>query len=158
MSILAHQAEPEEKPIASPLATSKAVSGKKTVVLMFLFGTVLTSFLYFYWTAHTARFRSLQDAIAHEFEGSMPRVEGGQRKMHLELSPFLLRVTMKVKFDPTVNILQAEKHAKALTTFIQKYENVKQFDKLEYHFYQLNPEDKIKQKTLTYETKSLVIQ
>ncbi len=147
------QAESQEQ-----IPPAKVVSGRLAVVMMFSFGLIITAFLYYYWTKHTARFRPLQDAIALEFKGSMPRVEGGQRKKSLELSPIILRVTMKVFFDPTVNLIEADEYATALTKFIQKYEDLRQFDKLEYHFYQLNPEDVVKQNTFIFETNSLSIQ
>ena len=67
---------------------------------MFSLGIVATGTLWFFWNLQLMPFMPLQDALVAEFEGSSPRVDGGRRKGQ-KGTPKILRVVMRVPFDPT---------------------------------------------------------
>lgn len=77
------------------------ISGKWFVIGMVIFGMIMTSGIWIYWRLHLAPFLELQQALADKYEDSRPIVEGGQSKMHKN-TPTILRVTMKVDYDPTL--------------------------------------------------------
>ncbi len=74
---------------------------------MMTFGILASGTLWGYWYYHTAPFIPLQVAIADEFPGSAPRVDGGQRKMH-KGTESLLWIIMRVDFKPQENPNRAE--------------------------------------------------
>ncbi|MEZ6040246.1 MAG: hypothetical protein R3C20_07055 [Planctomycetaceae bacterium] len=83
-------------------SSGNTVSGRWLVVAMFTLGFTATGLLFLYWNLHLLPYMPLQEAIVAEFEDSAPRVEGGKRKLHNEDSPMLLRIVMRVPYDPTV--------------------------------------------------------
>lgn len=85
--------------LESPSKEVRSLSGRGIVASMFGFGIAATAFLFIYWNLHLMPFMPLQKAIVAEFPKSAPRVDGGQRKMH-KGSPKILRIVMKVAFDP----------------------------------------------------------
>ncbi len=77
------------------------------VLGMFAFGILATGILFAYWQWHTAPFQELQMALAKEFPGCRPRVEGGQHKTH-KGTPRILRVVLKVDFRPDQKTARSE--------------------------------------------------
>lgn len=120
----------------------RTVSGKGVVIGMLTFGVLTTTLLFVYWTMHTAPFRDIQEAIAQDFPGSKPRVDGGQRKQHKQ-TEFQLRVTMQAPFDPTNDIRQTELLLDNVTETINAVRTVNGFDKLVFHLYWPIPEDQL---------------
>ncbi len=90
-----------------PTRPERRVSGRAMVLGMLAFGTLTTAAMWVYWTLHVGPFRPLQDAIAAAFPHSSPRVDGGQRKMH-KGTPKILRIVMRVDFDPVVETSRGE--------------------------------------------------
>lgn len=109
---------------------------------MFAFAMTATGLLYLYWKLHIAPFLPLQKAIAASFKGSRPRVEGGQRKIHKN-TPRILRVTMKIDFDPKKDEPQAIAFANRVIRFVREREDLSNWDVLEVHFYWPEPEKKL---------------
>lgn len=133
-------------------------AGRWVVVAMFLFAIGATATLYFYWNAHISPFLPLQKALAEKYPDCRPKVEGGQRKMH-KGSPKILRVTMKIEFDPTTKKgnERAEKFSKDVAGFVREvYEPLQDYEYLELHFYWPEPEKEIKQVHITYGVANLV--
>lgn len=122
------------------------ISGRWVVAGMLALGIVFTAALWFYWHLHMAPFRPLQDALAAEFPDSAPRVEGGQRKMH-EGTPRILRITMKVDFDPAMNTEKGESFLRRVAAFVHKQHDLAGYDRFALHLYHPIPEREIRQRT-----------
>lgn len=132
---------------SSPLQTrQRELDGKWIVAGMFAFAIMLTGALWVYWKLHTAPFLPLQQAIAEKFPNSAPRVEGGRRKSH-EDTPRILRVTMKVAFDPVEKGRRARELARRLAAFVPEHYEVSNYDLLRIHLFWPEPEREIKQRT-----------
>lgn len=132
--------------------TEKTISGSRLVIAMFGMAIVATGLLWFYWDLHLMPYMPLQEALAEEFEDSSPRVEGGQRKMH-KGTPLILRVVMRVPFDPTAadGQTQQEIERRILRTreLATKYSDIENFETLEVHLYFQPKEKTLKQKTFS---------
>jgi hypothetical protein len=126
------------------LKQTTEISGKWIVTGMFSFAVTIISVLWIYTVSHRAPFRPLQRALAQEFEGSVPKVEGGQRKIHKSSSK-ILRIVMKVTFDPSAEREEAERFAERVIAFSRKHHDISRYDILEIHFFKLDPEKKILQ-------------
>lgn len=109
---------------------------------MFTFAIAATTILYVYWKLHIGPFLPIQRALAEEFRGSRPRVEGGQRKMH-KGTPRILRVTMKVDFDPDVETERSQALAQRAARFCAKRGDLASYDVFEAHFYWPEPEKEL---------------
>lgn len=83
------------------------ISGRGMVLGMLAFGVLTTSSMWIYWTLHVGPFRPFQNALAAAFPHSSPRVDGGQRKMH-KGTPKILRVVLRVEFDPVTESARGE--------------------------------------------------
>lgn len=110
---LNHMSDP-----ATP-AAPKTVSGKYVVIVMFLFASFATSLLWYYWYYHNAPFVPLQKALAEEFIGCQPRVDGGQRKMHLG-TPKLLWVILRMPFKPDDDPSRSRKVAERVRDLVRE--------------------------------------
>ena len=125
--------------------------GRYIVCSMFGLGLTATGLLFLYWNLHLMPFMPLQEAIVAEFEGSAPRVEGGQRKMHRD-SPTLLRIVMKVDFDPTENSTEAtdslEHRMTRLKDLASRHVQVSDYRMLEVHFYHLVKEKNVRERVI----------
>ena len=108
---------------------------------MLTFAVTIISVLWIYTVFHRAPFRPLERALANEFVDSAPKVEGGQHKS----SSKILRIMMKVTFDPSVEREQAERFAERVIAFSRKHHDISRHDILEIHFFKLAPEKKILQ-------------
>jgi len=126
----------------------KTISGRWLVVGMFAFGFAITGSIWVYWNLHVAPFLPFQNALAAEFEDSRPRVEGGQRKMHQQ-TPHILRITMKVDFNPVKEGRQFDEFINRLVEFTQANFDLKPYDELEIHTYWPEPEKEIRQRSIT---------
>ncbi|MCR9199985.1 MAG: hypothetical protein NXI04_15220 [Planctomycetaceae bacterium] len=137
---------------SAPPALEKTVSGSKLVVAMFTMAIVATSLLWFYWDLHLMPYMPLQEALASEFDDSSPRVDGGQRKMH-KGTPLILRVVMRVPFDPTLPDEQTqgqiERRLERTKELAGEYTEIDRFETLEVHLYFQPKEKTLKQKTFS---------
>ena len=88
----------------------RELSGRWVVIGLFAFAITLTVALWVYWKLHRAPFLQWEQFLAGEFQGSSPLVEGGQRKMHRG-TPRILRITLKVDFDPQADERRAREFA-----------------------------------------------
>ena len=79
---MANQFQPEED--------IQLISGRLVICCIFGFAITMIAVLYFYWKMHTGPFLPVQQALANEFPGCQPLVQGGQRKMH-KGTPKILR-------------------------------------------------------------------
>ena len=144
-------------PDQQQIEVHRTVSGRKIVVTMFVMAIFATGILWTYWHLHLAPFMPLQESIAAEFDHSSPRVDGGRRKMH-KGTPMILRVVMRVPFDPTdadSDIQnQIEQRMTRVVELATKYTPIGEYDLLEVHMYQETKEEKLRQKTFTKNLKS----
>lgn len=129
----APSAAPDESQNARPF---RQVSGKVVVIGMFAFGLLATGVLWLYWELHTRPFRPLQDALAMHYPGAAPRVDGGQRKMHKGTAR-ILRIVMKVEFDPAQDEEQAAGFVRNVAAFVKTKADLSDWDLLEVHLYHL---------------------
>ncbi len=118
------------------------ISGKWLVIGMFAFAITATAILWYYWTLHTAPFIPLQRAIVDEFADSAPRVEGGQRKIH-KGTPRILRVTMKVGFNPQTDEEQAAQTADRIVELADEHLDLADYDQMDLHLLWLRPEQEL---------------
>lgn len=112
------------------------------VLAMFAFAITATGLLYVYWRMHIAPFLPLQKALAATFKDSRPRVEGGQRKIH-KGTPRILRVTMKIDFDPNADEARTTTFANRVVAFVREHQDLAPWEILEIHFYWPEPEKEL---------------
>lgn len=110
------------------------IPGPYVVIGMFAFGFLATGILFWYWHFHTAPYQELQAALAEEFPGSRPRVEGGQRKQH-KGTPRVLRVILKVEYPPETNPGRSEKMADRVLELAEEHHGLGTYDSAEIHLY-----------------------
>ena len=133
-------------------------AGRWVVAAMFAFAIALTGACWVYWKLHVAPFLPLQQLLAAEFDDCRPQVQGGQRKIH-KGTPRVLRITMKIDFDPTGESgeAQADGYGKRVAAFVaDNWPELSDYETLELHFYRLDPEKEIKQVTREYAVQSLL--
>lgn len=135
------------------LPPAARVSGRVVVVSMFAFGIAATSALWTYWAFHTGPFRPLQDALAKEIPGSLPRVDGGQRKLRKGL-PKILRAVLRVDFDPVTESAKGEQMLNRVETIARRHIDLDQYDVLDVYLYQGVPEQVIREKEYERKLKS----
>ncbi len=135
----------------------RRVSGRMLVAAMFAMGITATGLLFLYWNLHLMPFMPLQKAIVAEFKGSAPRVEGGRRKMH-KGTPMLLRVVMKVPFDPvstdTATTEKLDLYMRRIHELASVHTEIQLYEFLEVHFYHLVKEKELRERTLRRSLKS----
>jgi len=122
-----------------PLPPAARISGRVVVVAMFTFGITATAALWTYWTLHTGPFRPLQDALAKEFPGSLPRVDGGQRRLRKGM-PKILRVVLRVEFDPVTETAKGRQVLDRVEQVSRRYVDLNQYDVLDVYLYEGVPE------------------
>jgi peroxiredoxin len=127
----------------------KGISGRWVVLGMFTFAIMVTCTLYLFWHLHTAPFRPLQEALAAEYEGSHPLVQGGQRKMHMG-TPRILRVVLRVEFDPNDEGRKktVDKMVDRIIQLADKYHGLTDYDTLEIHLAHIRPEKETQQREI----------
>ncbi len=111
---------------------------------MFAFGLLATGGLFAYWHFHTAPYQELQAALAKEFPGCRPRVEGGRHKQHKD-TPRILRMVLKVDFRPDVETQKSEQMADRVLELADKYHGLAEYDIAEVHLYWPEEEKQIHQ-------------
>jgi hypothetical protein len=120
------------------------VSGRGMVLGMLAFGVLTTSAMWIYWTLHVGPFRPFQDALAAAFPHSSPRVDGGQRKMH-KGTPRILRVVMRVEFDPVKELARGEGVVDVVEQIARKHLDLDAYEQLEVFLFQGVPEQEVRQ-------------
>ncbi len=137
--------------------SDKRVSGRLVVIAMFTLGIVATGILWTYWNLHLMPFMPLQEALSSEFEESSPRVDGGRRKIH-KGTPMVLRVVMRVPFDPTVSDAETqtkiEERLDRTRELAIKHTAIDEYELLDVHLYFEPKEKEIRQKTFQKTLKS----
>jgi hypothetical protein len=128
--------------------SERRISGRGMVLGMVAFGVLTTSAMWVYWMLHTGPFRPFQDALAAAFPHSSPRVDGGQRKMH-KGTPRILRVVMRVDFDPTADTAHGEKVVDAVEQIAGQYLDLNGYEELEVYLFEGVPEKDVRQKEFT---------
>ena len=128
-----------ESDAPAPLPPAARISGRVVVVAMFTFGITATAALWTYWTLHTGPFRPLQDALAKEFPGSLPRVDGGQRRLRKGM-PKILRVVLRVEFDPVTETAKGRQVLDRVEQVSRRYVDLNQYDVLDVYLYEGVPE------------------
>ena len=135
-------------------APTPRVSGRAVVFGMFAFGIGATGSLWLYWTLHTGPFRPLQKALAAEFPHSVPRVEGGQRKMHKH-TPRILRVTLRVDFDPETETSRGQRVLDRIEEIARQHVDLSSYDVLEAYLFQGVPESALRQKEYQHDLRPI---
>ncbi|MDA1015132.1 MAG: hypothetical protein O3A00_11855 [Planctomycetota bacterium] len=128
---------------------ARHISGKWLVLAMLGFGVVATTSLWIYWKLHLMPFMPLQEVLVKEFPDSSPRVDGGQRRMQ-DGSPMILRIVMKVAFDPILDEEPTAEFIAAVTQVVGDNLDLDEYDELHLHLYQLNPEGELRQNTFEH--------
>jgi hypothetical protein len=114
------------------------------VLGMLVFGVLTTSSMWIYWTLHVGPFRPFQDALAAAFPHSSPRVDGGQRKMH-KGTPKILRVVLRVEFDPVTESARGEEVVNVVEQIARKHLDLDAYEQLEVFLFQGVPEQEVRQ-------------
>ena len=127
---------------ASTMTKRSTLSGRKIVVAMFVFASSLVFGMWVYWKLHVAPFVPLQRALTENFGRSEPYVEGGQRKIHKNTSK-MLRVTMRVDFDPTQPTKTRDEFIDEVAAFVQTQHDLSQYVEFELHLFRLEPKKEI---------------
>ncbi|HEV7999624.1 MAG TPA: hypothetical protein VGP63_07080 [Planctomycetaceae bacterium] len=134
----------------------RRISGRGMVLAMLAFGVLTTTSMWVYWTLHTGPFRPFQDAIAAAFPHSSPRVDGGQRKMH-KGTPRILRVVMRVDFDPTTDAARGEQVVDSVEQIAGQYLDLSTYEDLELFLFQGVPEKDVRQQEFTRHLRSAAV-
>ena len=124
---------------------------------LFVFATLMSCALWFYWYLHTGPFLPLQRAIFRAIPKSYPHVEGGQRRMHKN-TPKTLRVTMRVEFDPASDAEKphVEEVFQQLVALAKQHIAFDSFDLFEVHLVLMRPEHAAKTLTITRDVAELL--
>lgn len=119
---------------------------------MFTLGIVATGTLWYFWNIQLMPFMPLQDALVAEFEGCSPRVDGGCRKGQ-KGTPKILRVVMRVPFDPTSSDQSSQSQIETRLTkteeLARKFVVDDDYELLELHLFSEHKEQMLRQKTFT---------
>lgn len=126
--------------ITNALAGDRVVSGTRVVLGMALFGLLMTGAMFVYWELYTAPFRPLQTAIAAAFPGSNPQAVGGRYKSHRPDSPAILRMIVRVKWDPREDDARARQMVNELEAIASKQVDPANYDELEIVLMHRRPE------------------
>jgi hypothetical protein len=134
----------DSRTVPPPLRRDWRVSGSWMVVGMIAFGILTTAGMWIYWTLHVGPFRPLQDAIAVAFPHSSPRVEGGRHKMH-KGTPKILRVVMRVEFDPVLERARGEDLVNVVQGIAGQHIDLASYDELHVVLFHGVPEQEVQQ-------------
>lgn len=122
---------PVPEPELNALAGVRTVPGRIVVVAMFAFAASIIGLLFVYWELYTRPFRPLQTVIAAEFPGSSPRAVGGKPKSHLPGSPAILRLIVRIDWDPRADQRRARSMANRLADISRAHVAVSDYERLE---------------------------
>ncbi len=132
---------------------AKTVSGRAVVLGMFAFGIVMTGALWGYWEFYTRPFRPLQYAINAEFPDSSPRVIGGEHKIHKQEFPSMLRIVIRVDFDPTdASDAVVEPYTSRLLALAADHVDLSTYEQVEIHLVHRVPEAETQQRSFVFPT------
>lgn len=135
----------------------RRLSGKPIVLGMLIFAGVMVCLFWLYWKLHTAPFEPLQQAIVKEFPDSGPLVQGGQHKKHKD-TPRILRVVLKVDFDPTFDDKRAEQIYSRIAILSGRHQDLESYDQLEVHlFFKPASEQEAKTRAISRLTSELAL-
>ena len=109
-------------------------SGTLLVAGMIAFGLALTGVLYAYAWLHGAPFRPLAAALAARFPESAPRVDGGKPRLDRP-GDAVLRIVLRVGFDPNRDGERAEAFAAEFADFLRTRPEPARFDLVELHLF-----------------------
>ncbi len=127
-------------------------SGTKLIIGLFLFATLMSLGLWTFWYFHAKPFQPLQLAIHQAYPKSYPQVQGGQLKMHKN-TPRILRITLKVTFDP--NPRESDQQVMAMVEGLEElarqHIDLPSYELLEVHLVQRVPEHDSRTRTVTRE-------
>jgi hypothetical protein len=127
---------------------SRSLHGRTVVLGMLAFGVLMVFAMWLYWEMYTRPFRPLQTAINAEFPGSSPRVVGGRHKSHKEGSRPLLRVIIRVDFDPeTAEDAVLQQYVERLRELAGQHLDLTPYEMLEIHLIQRVPEEETRRRT-----------
>lgn len=149
-------ADAEDSQASSPAAAApshRPRTGPYVIAGMFLFAITVTTGLWTYWNLHTSPYRPLTDALGREFPGSSPRVEGGKHGMHRN-TPRVLRIVMRVTFDPHADDEQFAEQTDAILQLAREHVDMSEYDHCEMHLFQQLPEQEasLRSRTIDLET------
>ncbi len=139
-------------PTSDPSLVPREFSGTKLIIGLFVFATAMSSGLWIFWYLHARPFQPLQLAIHQAFPKSYPQVQGGQRKMHKN-TPRILRITLKVPFDPQPRDADEQVAAmvERLEELARQHIDFDSYELLEIHLVQRRPEHDSQTRTVTRE-------
>ena len=120
---------------------SGRVPGRWVACGILCLGLISTTTLWIYTDLHTAPFLALRDAIHEEFPSSAPQVEGGQRKIHRG-SPRILRVTLRVSWDPHERDEEVANMLSRLVELADRHQGLTGYDQFDVHLVWFRPEQK----------------
>jgi hypothetical protein len=122
------------------LAGNRVLPGRSVVLGMVGFALLMVAAMFTYWELYTRPFRPLQAAIAAEFKGSSPRAIGGRHKSHRPDSPAILRIIVRIDWDPRDHEIDARGMANALVDIARRTVPLEEYDRLEIHLMHRRPE------------------
>lgn len=123
------------------------ISGKKLVLGLLGFGSVLTLLMFVYWEQHTRPFRPLREELGRQFRHTRPVVEGGRAKGK---GPWTLRITMTVDFPPGEDTVQANQLSEQIRQVVHRHAEIKEMEQLELNLIQFVPQEVAKTKSFTW--------
>jgi hypothetical protein len=135
-----------DPPDLNALADTRTLPGRKVVYGMFAFAVTMIGVLFLYWELYTRPFRPLQAAIAAEFPDSSPRAIGGKPKSHLPNSPAILRLIVRIDWDPREDERRAREMANRLAVIAGETLTLSDYERLEVFLMHRRPE----QATITW--------
>lgn len=120
--------------------SARTPTGRWVVLGMFAFGILATAGIWVYWKLHLAPFMPLQKALAAEFEKSSPRVDGGWTKSEYKQAPPLLRVVLRVPYDPEESDPRVRRTIDRVVTVTRSHIDLSAYDTLEIYLVHYAPE------------------
>lgn len=136
-------------PDSSEAPEFRTLKGRRIVIGVLAFGVLMVAAMWLYWEMYTRPFRPLQEAIHATFPDSSPRVVGGQHKSHKGESPALLRIVVRVPFDPeTAGEATIDGHVAKLHELARKHLDLAAYDLLEIHLIHRVPEEETRRVTV----------
>ena len=145
-----HGGTPPGPESAAPVGAGGGTGGRWVVLAMFAFGLLATGGMWLYWELHTRPFRPLQEAIVQAFPGSNPRVQGGQAKMH-KGTPRILRIVMRVDFDPVSQADRAQQVASQVAALARRHQDLSRYDRVEVGLFQPLAEQDPRMRTVEFD-------
>ena len=125
----------------------REISGKTVVIAVLLYSGVIVGLLWAFAVIDRAPFQKVEHALAAEFPDSLPKVRGGREKGD-ESKPMLLRIVMRVPFNPEGDEQQAEKIADRVFEIARANHDTAPYDEVEIDLFQARPEQEILQRTI----------